>query len=128
MTRSADKVTRFDADLVDSAIAEGRRQHRTGRQQLEYWARVGRALTAHESASLARVESALSGNRPTTDLTEPEGRAFNAAIRARVGEHLASADYRETLKERGITTVALDDDGRIIEYRPDGTTRIVDQE
>ncbi|MDL9946489.1 hypothetical protein QSJ19_12975 [Gordonia sp. ABSL11-1] len=127
MTRSADKVTRFDADLVESAIAEGRRQHRTGRQQLEYWARVGRALTSHESASVARIEAAVNGDRPTTDLTEPEGRAFDATIRARVGEHLATADYRETLKERGITTVALDDDGRMIEYRPDGTTRIVDE-
>ncbi len=73
MAPSTDKVTRFDAELVDSAIAEGGRQNRTGRQQLEYWARIGRAMTAHESASLRRVHDALSGSRPVSDLTDARG-------------------------------------------------------
>ena len=34
MSRPADKVTRFDAELVESAIAEDRRQKRTGRQTM----------------------------------------------------------------------------------------------
>ncbi|AZG47637.1 TA system antitoxin ParD family protein [Gordonia insulae] len=128
MTRAADKVTRVDADLVDSAIAEGRRQQRTGRQQLEYWARVGRALTTHESASLRRVQAALSGAIPTTDLGGDEGRAFNAQIRARVSEDLATADYRRELSASGVTTVSLDEAGRIVEHLPDGTTRVLDDE
>ncbi|MYR08245.1 hypothetical protein GTV32_18945 [Gordonia sp. SID5947] len=126
MTRAADKVTRVDADLVDSAIAEGRRQQRTGRQQLEYWARVGRALTTHESASVKRVQDALAGTVPTTELSPDEGRAFNAQIRARVSEELASADYRRELTARGVTTVSIDEDGRIVEYRSDGTTHVLD--
>lgn len=128
MTRAADKVTRVDADLVDSAIAEGRRQQRTGRQQLEYWARVGRALTTHESASVRHVQDALAGTVPTTDLTADEGRAFNAQVRARVSESLGKANYRQELTERGVTTVSLDEDGRIVEYRPDGTTHVLDVE
>ncbi|MAU81951.1 hypothetical protein ACIGKQ_20725 [Gordonia sp. NPDC062954] len=128
MPRSADKVTRFDAELIDSAISEGRRQQRTGRQQLEHWARVGRAVTAYESAALSRVRAALRGAHPVDDLTVDEGRVFNAEIRARVAEDLANADYRATQVARGVTTVALDDAGRIVEYRPDGSVHHVADE
>ncbi|HET8993976.1 MAG TPA: hypothetical protein VFN32_09260 [Rhodococcus sp. (in: high G+C Gram-positive bacteria)] len=126
MAPSTDKVTRFDAELVDSAIAEGGRQNRTGRQQLEYWARIGRAMTAHESASLRRVHDALSGSRPVSDLTDAEGRLFNAETDARLADHLADIDYVGVLAGRGVTTVVLDDEGRLVERHPDGTTRVLD--
>lgn len=128
MPGATDKVTRMDADLVDSAIAEGRRQQRTGRQQLEHWALVGRSVTAHETASARRIQAVLDGNLPTTDLSNVEGRIFNAEIRARVTEDLAKADYRSNLAARGVTTVALDEAGRLVEYRPDGTTKVLDDE
>lgn len=126
MTSSTDKVTRFDAELVDSAIAEGGRQNRTGRQQLEYWARIGRAMTAHETASLHRVHEALAGTREPEDLTAAEGRLFDAEIDARLGDGLARTDYAEVLAARGVTTVVLDDEGRLVEQRPDGSRRVLD--
>ncbi|MCK0093494.1 hypothetical protein HCA61_21370 [Rhodococcus sp. HNM0563] len=128
MPSYTDKVTRFDAELVDSAIAEGGRQNRTGRQQLEYWARIGRAMTAHETASLHRVQDALAGTRPTTELTPAEGRLFNAEIDARIADDLAGADYTGVLAARGVTTVVLDAEGRLVEQHPDGTTRVLDAE
>ncbi|WP_016934644.1 TA system antitoxin ParD family protein [Rhodococcus sp. R1101] len=126
MTSSTDKVTRFDAELVDSAIAEGGRQNRTGRQQLEYWARIGRAMTAHETASLHRVHEALAGTREPEDLTAAEGRLFDAEIDARLADGLARTDYAEVLAARGVTTVVLDDEGRLVEQRPDGSRRVLD--
>lgn len=128
MTSSTDKVTRFDAELVDSAIAEGGRQNRTGRQQLEYWARIGRAMTAHETASLHRVQDALAGLRETSELTAAEGRLFDAEIDARLADGLARADYAGVLAARGVTTVLLDDEGRLVEQRPDGSRRVLDDE
>ncbi|WP_241386863.1 ParD-like family protein [Rhodococcus sp. CH91] len=128
MTSSTDKVTRFDAELVDSAIAEGGRQNRTGRQQLEYWARIGRAMTAHETASLHRVQDALAGLRETSELTTAEGRLFDAEIDARLADGLARADYAGVLAARGVTTVLLDDEGRLVEQRPDGSRRVLDDE
>ena len=44
MTNTADRVTRIAADLMDSAAAEGARQSRSAKQQLDHWARVGRAV------------------------------------------------------------------------------------
>ncbi len=126
MTNVADRVTRVAADLVDSAAAEGARQSRSAKQQLDHWARVGRAVSSHQTASRCRVEAALAGNLDTKNLSEDEGLVFNAEISAAIEESLAAAHYGDALAARGITTVALNDDGEIVEYRPDGTTSVVD--
>ncbi len=97
MTSSTDKVTRFDAELVDSAIAEGGRQNRTGRQQLEYWARIGRAMTAHETASLHRVHEALAGTRELSELTAARAACSTGdrcAPGGRAGPHRLRRDPR----------------------------------
>lgn len=128
MTNVADRVTRVAADLMDSAAAEGARQSRSAKQQLDHWARVGRAVSSHQTASRHRVEAALAGRLDTNDLSEDEGLVFNAEISAAIEESLATTNYGDTLAAQGITTVALNDDGEIIEYRPDGTTAVVDAE
>jgi hypothetical protein len=126
MTNVADRVTRVAADLVDSAAAEGARQSRSAKQQLDHWARVGRAVSSHQTASRRRVEAALAGALDTNQLSADEGLVFNAEISAAVEESLATTHYGDLLSVRGITTVALNDDGEIVEYRPDGTTSVVD--
>lgn len=126
MPEVADRVTRFAADLVDSAAAEGARQSRSAKQQLDHWARVGRAVSAQQTAARQRVEAALSGQLDTGELTAEEGMVFNAEISAAIEENLAHTNYGDILADRGITTVALDDEGRIVEYRPDGSSVIVE--
>jgi hypothetical protein len=125
MTDTADRVTRFAADLMDSAAAEGARQSRSAKQQLDHWARVGRAVSSQQSAARRKVEAALAGNTPLRDLTAEEGIVFNAEVSAAIEESLARGDYGATLAARGITTVALDDDGEIVQYRPDGSTTVL---
>lgn len=125
MTETADRVTRFAADLMDSAAAEGARQSRSAKQQLDHWARVGRAVSSQHSAARRKVESALAGEIPLRELTAEEGMVFDAEIAASIEEGLARADYGKTLAGRGITTVALDDSGEIVQYRPDGSTAVL---
>lgn len=125
MPEIADRVTRFAADLVDSAAAEGARQSRSAKQQLDHWARVGRAVSAQQTAARRRVEAALAGELDIGVLTVEEGVVFNAEVSAAVEENLARTNYGDILAARGITTVALDDDGRIVEHRPDGTSVVM---
>ncbi len=125
MTDTADRVTRFAADLVDSAAAEGARQSRSAKQQLDHWARVGRAVSSQHSAARRKVEAALSGATALSELSVEEGVVFNAEISAAIEESLARADYGATLAARGITTVAINDDGQLIQYRPDGTSSVL---
>jgi hypothetical protein len=72
-----------------------------------------------------RVEAALKGDLPLAELTPEEGVVFNAEIAARIEENLASKDYGAILAAEGVTTVALDDQGRLVEYSPDGSTRVL---
>ncbi len=125
MSDTADRVTRFAADLMDSAAAEGARQSRSAKQQLDHWARVGRAVSSQHSAARRKVEAALSGDTPLSELSGEEGAVFNAEITAAIEESLARVDYGKTLAARGITTVAIDDDGALVQYRPDGTSSVL---
>jgi hypothetical protein len=125
MTETADRVTRFAADLLDSAAAEGARQSRSAKQQLDHWARVGRAVSSQQSAARRRVEAALSGAAPLRDLSTEEGVVFNAEISAAIEESLARTDYGGALAGRGVTTVALNDAGELVQYRPDGTSSVL---
>lgn len=120
MADAADRVTRFAADLVDAAAAEGARQSRSTKQQLDHWARVGRAVSSQHSASRRRVEAALAGDLELAALTVEEGVVFNAEISAAIEERLAHSDYGDVFAASGITTVALDDAGKLVEYAPDG--------
>ena len=122
MTEPSDRVTRFAADLVDSAAAEGARQSRSAKQQLDHWARVGRAVSSQHTAPRRRVEAALAGHLAVTELSVEEGVVFNAEISAAIEENLARTNYGDILAARGITTVALNDAGEIVEHRPDGTS------
>jgi ParD-like antitoxin of type II bacterial toxin-antitoxin system len=125
MSEALDRVTRFAADLVDSAAAEGARQSRSAKQQLDHWARVGRAVSIQHTASRRRVEAALAGDLAMSELSVEEGVVFNAEISAAIEESLARTNYGDALAARGITTVALNEAGDIVEHRPDGTSVVL---
>ena len=126
MAGATDRVTRVAADLMDSAAAEGARQSRSAKQQLDHWARVGRAVSSQHSAARRRVEAALAGDLELGELSAEEGVVFNAEIAAGIDESLATTDYGALLAGRGITTVAINDDGEIEQYRPDGRSTVLD--
>jgi hypothetical protein len=74
------------------------------------------------TAAQRRVEAALTGDLELRELSVEEGAVFNAEIAAAVQEKLAGSDYGALLAERGVTTVALDENGDIVEHRPDGSS------
>src|SRR5258708_35639954 len=125
MAGTGDRVTRFAADLLDSAAAEGARQSRSAKQQLDHWARVGRAVSSQHTAARRRVEAALAGDVELRELSAGEGVVLNAEIAAAIQERLAESHYGELLAKRGITTVALSEAGEIVEYPPDGRSVVV---
>lgn len=125
MTATADRVTRVASDLFDSAAAEGARESRSAKQQLDYWARVGREVTFHQSAARRRIESVLTGEAPMSGLTDDERLVLNAEIDADIDVRMAAADFGSTLDARGISTVSLDGEGRLVEHLPDGSYVLV---
>jgi hypothetical protein len=126
MSAPADKVMRVAADLVESAAAEGARQSRSAKQQLDHWARVGRAVSSQHTAARRRVEAALADELPLSALSDEEGAVFNAEISTAIDERLAHTNYGDVLADRGITMVALDDGGHLVEYSSGGATAVIE--
>jgi hypothetical protein len=93
---------------------------------LTYWARLGRAISNLGVVSRGHIDAARSGLLPLDELTEAEGLVFNAETDAAIIDALEHADFGQMHAAEGITTVALDADGRIVEYRPDVTTKPLD--
>ena len=102
----ADRPTRFAVDLLESAAVEGRKESRSAKQQLDHWARVGRAVSTHHSTARRRVEAALQGTLALTDLTPEERLVTNAETDAAVAERLRTVHYGDVLAARGVATVA----------------------
>lgn len=121
MTNVVDKVTRFSSELVDAAAAEGDRENRSARQQLEHWTRVGREVSNQRHVARRRVEAALAGRTPLGDLSVEEGVVFNAEIAAALEESLATGNHVADRAAQGRATIALDDRGRVVKHLPDGT-------
>jgi hypothetical protein len=125
MVDTQGRVTRFAADLVDDAAAEGARQSRSAKQQLDHWTRVGRAVSRYSSVARRRVEAALAGELPNSELTREEAMVYNAEVAARIEENLAEHAYATLLGRAGVTVVVLNDDGQLVERRPDGTVTVL---
>ncbi|NLE80638.1 MAG: hypothetical protein GX610_13840 [Rhodococcus sp.] len=121
MTNVADRVTRFSSDLVDAAANEGERENRSARQQLEHWARVGREVSDQRQVARRRVEAALAGRMPLSELSAEEGVVFNAEIAAALEESLSTGNHVADRAAQGRASIVLDEQGRVVKHLPDGT-------
>lgn len=118
--------TRIAADVFAAAKAVAGRESRSAAQQIDHWLRVGQSVALHETASRRRVEAVLEGRLPMSALRPDERAVVNAELDARIAEKAQSTALGQVMLARGVTTVALDDDGQLVEYRPDGTSTVLD--
>lgn len=117
-----DKPTRVAVDLLDAAAVEGARQSRSAKQQLDHWARVGRAVSMPGTVARRRIEATIAGTLPLADLTATERAVANAELDATIQAQARTASYGDLLAGEGVTTVSLDDDGNLVERAPGGAT------
>lgn len=121
-----DRMTRFEAGLFEAAIDEGRRENRSARQQLEHWTRLGRELSAHETGTRRRIAAAVRGETPLSALTTEERFVANVELDVAIRERATTASFGRALLKEGVTAVALDDNGVLMEFDPDGASRPLD--
>jgi hypothetical protein len=116
-------MTRFDVELFEAAAAEGRREHRSARQQLEHWTRMGRELSAHETAARRRIAAAVRGETPLSELSTDERFVANVELDVAIRERAATTSFGRPLLKAGVTAVALDENGELTQFLPDGASR-----
>ncbi len=96
-----DKPTRFATDLLESAAVEGARQSRSAKQQLDYWARLGRAVSMHQTAARLRVEAVLAGTTALAELDPTERLVANSEIDVAIQQHAAGGVIRRAPRGGG---------------------------
>ena len=121
------RPSRIAADLFESASRVGKLESRSATQQLDHWTRVGRNVSMHQTAARRRVEAALAGEIALSELTSDERVVVNAELDVVISEHAHASNYADLLAAEGITTVALDADGNLVAYHPDGSTSPVEE-
>jgi hypothetical protein len=118
--------TRIAADVYAAAKEAAVRESRSAAQQIDHWLRVGQGIALHQSASRRRIDAVLAGTLPMSALRSDERTVVNAELDAAIAEKAQATPFGKLLTARGVTTVALDDEGRLVEYRADGTTTVLD--
>lgn len=119
---STDRMTRVSHDLYADAERMAKRQNRSARQQLEYWAWVGRSLTGESERSLSRIQRALQGTMPAEILSVEESKVFDAEVDAAMRESMANDDLTlpENRSNDPIGKAMTTQDGRVILASPNG--------
>lgn len=118
--------TRIAADVFAAAQHVGSQESRSAAQQIDHWVRVGQSVALQHTASRRRVDAVLAGTLPMTALRPEERIVVHAELDTAIAERAAGTSLGQTAADRGVTTVALDDRGRLGEYRPDGTSAVLD--
>jgi hypothetical protein len=70
----------------------------------------------------APVGLAIAGTIPWAELTAPERSAANAKLDASIEASAKSTSIGRRVAAEGLTKVAIDHEGNLVEHRPDGST------
>ncbi len=74
------------------------------------------------SVSRRRVQRCVAGEADLRDLDPDEKVVADAMIDASISTAANATSFADCLAARGVTTVVLDDEGRIVRRDPDGST------
>jgi len=119
------RTTRLPVDLLEAAEAEGLEEHRSMSKQIEHWARFGMYFDRQTSVARRRIGRAVAGEAPLADLVGDEQVAANALIDASISTAANEASFADRLAARGVTTIVMDDEGRMVRRHPDGSTTVL---
>jgi hypothetical protein len=101
---------KLSGDLVDQARKEAEVVHRSVGAQVEYWARLGRAVENTPGFGIDKVRQALEGNLKLEDLSEAEQDAV--MDRLLTDADPLSAEVRAYYAALGAQQGAVGDDSR----------------
>lgn len=119
------KTTRLPIDLLEAAEAEGLDVQRSASKQVEHWARFGMYFEGQTSTAQRRILRAVAGGVPLRDLDRDEAVVANALINAAISTAANETSFADRLAARGVTTVVMDGQGRMVRRHPDGTTTVL---
>jgi hypothetical protein len=116
-------AVKISSELLASARQESAVWSRSMTQQIEYWARLGRALERSPSVSMSRVQGALQAELEFDDLNVDERALVLGRLEAMVFDPRGDATLQRELRDAGHTYTAMSEKGALVKIRP-GAKRI----
>lgn len=123
MAKSSSVPTRVTADVAAAAAAIAPAENRTVTEQINYWTRIGMLVERSGSVLSRRILAVASAEAQFSTLAVEERDVAHAAIDARIATRVAKERFGPAARAAGHTTVALDDEGNLVEIGPDGGRR-----
>jgi hypothetical protein len=111
-------AVKISSDLVASARQESAVWSRSMTQQIEYWARLGRALERSPSVSMSRVQGALQAQLEFDELNADERALVLGRLEAKVFDPHGDATLQRELRQAGHAYTAMNDGGALVKVRP----------
>ena len=118
-------AVRVTTELLSSARKSSRRMGRSVAQQIDYWARLGRAFEAQPQMSLTRIQAVLDGRAHYDGLTGDEQTVVREEMIHRIeqGPRADQPSLYEELRASGLPFTDLDDKGKPVQVLADGTRK-----
>jgi hypothetical protein len=117
---------RVSAGTMSLARAEAALSGRSLSSQVDYWARLGHAIEHSPAFDRNRVNAALAGQLGAEVLNDEETEVFLSQLGEAMEtiETPSGAAFWVKLRTEG-GGVGMDDDGRLVRGRPDGTVEVL---
>lgn len=113
-------AVKLSDELVESARGESSLWSRSMTQQIEHWARIGRALERSGSVDVGRLRAALRAEVAFDELSAEERVVVLGELEQAVFQPEGDAALAAKLKDRGTPLSGMDDAGRLAAFLPDG--------
>ncbi len=122
-------AVKLSDELVRAARSESRIWSRSMTQQIEHWARIGRAVERSSAVSRERVRSALAAELAFDELNAEERAVALGQLEREVLRPRGDAELAKELRDEGRPLSGVDGQGRLVAVEPGGeATPITDVE
>lgn len=116
---------KINDDIAAAARAESRLAQRSLTQQVEYWARLGRALERMPGVSMDRIRRVLAAETDFDTLSADERALALGALETLTFNPAGDRALKRDKKAAGQAYTTLDEAGRVIEVGPNGRKRVI---
>lgn len=106
--------TRISGDLFAAAKAVGEIQSRSAAQQLDHWARIGRALESAPMVTQGLIERVLSGQLSYDAICDLEQATVRATWEEKISEKLTDLNFEDRMIEVDLPWAEADAEGQVI--------------
>lgn len=112
-------------DIADAARLESAAMNRSMTEQLEYWARIGRALERLPGVSMDKIREVLNAGREFDALNADERAVALGALESLTFNPKGDRTLQKEKSKAGVAYTVLNDAGQVVEVQPSGRKRLI---